>query len=239
VDRLCSWSFFGAQSVRLRGVKYMKRRFKNLFERTTFLGTLARRRRDRRMELQYADWVNKGSVLPMPHLGKRNVLLEYITRFEPRVFIETGTYTGHMVYAMLNKFKEIYSIELDYTLAEKAKMKFMGYRNVHIIQGDSAQVLPVILEKVSQPCLFWLDARYSGGKTAKGELETPIMRELSFILNHPVAGKHILLIDDARCFTGQNDYPALGSLETLIKENHPDWIFEVKDDIIRAHAGKS
>ena len=212
---------------------------KNFLERITFLGTLSRRRRYKRFEQKYIEWQENGAVLPMPHLGKQRVVLEYTAKFKPSMFVETGTYTGHMVYAMLNKFKEIYSIELDHTLAEKAKKKFVGYRYVHIMQGDSTKVLPAILEKISQPCLFWLDAHYSGGQTAKGELETPIMRELPYILNHPAADKHVLLIDDARCFTGQNDYPTLGNLENLVLENHTDWIFEVKDDIIRAHARKS
>lgn len=214
----------------------MNPRIKNFLERNTLLAALARRRRDSRMERQYAHWVENGSVLPMPHLGKRRVVLEYAARFKPQVFIETGTYTGHMVYGVLNEFEQIYSIELDHTLAEKARKKFAGYRYVQIIQGDSSEVLPTILKTISGPCLFWLDAHYSGGHTTKGELETPIMQELPCILDHPAAEKHVLLIDDARCFTGQNDYPTLKSLENLVLESHPDWIFQVKDDIIRTHA---
>ena len=214
----------------------MSRKIKNFLERTTFLGTLARRRRDKRMELQYADWVNSDSVLPMPHLGKRNVVLEYTTRFEPSVFIETGTYTGHMVYAMLNKFEKVYSIELDKTLCEKAKKKFSGYRHIHIFQGDSGELLPQILKEITRPCLFWLDAHWSGGATAKGELETPIMQELQCILKHPIVERHVVLIDDARSFTGENDFPTLEVLENFILDFCPDWIFEVENDIIRAHS---
>ena len=58
----------------------------------------------------------------------------------------------------------------------------MGYQHVYILQGDSTHVLSAILGKISQPCLFWLDAHCSGGQTARGELETPIMWELSCIL---------------------------------------------------------
>lgn len=210
---------------------------KNFLERTTFLGALSRRRRYKRFEQKYIEWQENGAVLPMPHFGKQQVVKEYATKFAPAVFIETGTYTGHMVYAMMNKFEEIYSIELDHTLAEKAKKKFSGYRHVHIIQGESSEVLPEILKDIAQPCLFWLDAHYSGGHTTKGELETPIMRELPGILGHPLVDRHVLLIDDARCFTGQNDYPTLESLESFVLGSHPDWIFEIKDDIIRTHAG--
>lgn len=190
----------------------------------------------KRFENTYLKWRQSGSVLPMPHYGKQKVVAEYAESFPIRVFIETGTYTGHMVYAMLNRFEEIYSIELDHTLAEKARKLFAGYHRVHIVEGESGRVLPGILEGEQQPCLFWFDAHYSGGSTAKGPLETPIIEELNCILNHEKAERHVLLIDDARCFTGENDYPDMETLEKFILNLRPNWVFEVKDDIIRTHA---
>jgi hypothetical protein len=212
------------------------KRVKTFLECRTFLGSVARLRRNKRMEQQYARWVKAGSVLPMPHLGKRKVVLEYAARYKPEVFIETGTYTGHMVYGVLNEFREIHSIELDLKLAEKAKIRFEGYRHIHIVQGDSGQVLPEILKTISEPCLFWLDAHYSMGLTAQGDLDTPIIQELQCVLSREGSEHDILLIDDARSYTGKGDYPDLKSLEKFILGIRPDWIFEVKDDIIRAHS---
>lgn len=214
----------------------MDETLKSFLERTTFLGALARRRRYNRFKKKYIEWQKSGSILPMPHLGKQQVLSVYAAKFAPPVFVETGTYTGHMVYAMLDKFEETYSIELDKTLCEKAKKKFSGYRHVHIMQGESTELLPKILKDIRRPCLFWLDAHWSGGATAKGDLETPVMQELECILNHTNTDEHVILIDDARCFTGRNDYPDLKTLEKFILDAHPSWIFEVKDDIIRSHA---
>jgi len=208
---------------------------KSFLERHTSFGSFARLRRNKRMEQQYEQWVKDGSILPMPHLGKRKVVLDYAAKYKPRVFIETGTYTGHMVYGVMNEFQQIYSIELDLILAEKAEMRFRGYRHVHIVQGDSGQVLPEILKTISEPCLFWLDAHYSKGKTAKGEINTPIVQELNCILSREGGEQDILLIDDARTYTGKNDYPDLRSLERSILDIRPNWIFEVKDDIIRTH----
>jgi len=209
---------------------------KSFLERTTFLGSLARRRRHKRFEKKYAEWKKRGSVLPMPHLGKQRVLAEYAEKFAPAIFIETGTYRGDMVDAMLNQFEEIFSIELGDTLFKKVKKRFSRYNHVHVMHGQSGEVLPEILKDVTQPCLFWLDAHWSAGSTAKGELETPILQELRCILNHASAENHIVLIDDARCFTGGNDYPTLHVLKDFIREMHPNWIFEVKDDIIRIHS---
>jgi len=102
-------------------MKINKQLIKNYVEQYTFLGVLARHRRENRFKNKYLQWQESGAALPMPNFGKQQVVGEYAERFTPPIFIEIGTYTGHMVYAMLNKFEVIYSIELDHTLAEKAK----------------------------------------------------------------------------------------------------------------------
>ncbi len=207
----------------------MEKKLKSL----TLLGLSARYRRNKRLVRKYEAWKETGSILPMPHLGKQLVIQEYVGKFSPSVFVETGTYKGDMVYAMQPHFEEIYSIELDEELFRKARKRFARFRDVHIIHGQSGEVLPGIMKSITQPCLFWLDAHYSGGSTAKAEVETPIMQELNCIFAHPVAEEHILLIDDARCFTGENDYPLLENLEGFIRDTNPGWGFEVKDDIVR------
>jgi hypothetical protein len=99
----------------------------------------------------------------------------------------------------------------------------------------SGGLLAIQLKDVKEPCLFWLDAHYSGGSTAKGDFETPIMQELQCILGHQLAESHVVLIDDARCFVGRNDYPALDELRQFILGIYAGWIFEVENDIIRTH----
>ena len=184
-------------------------------------------------------WENKGRVGPMPHWGKQQVVIEYIQRLKPEVFIETGTYKGKMVYAVIPYIEEIYSIELDDTHAKNAQARFAAYPSVHIIQGESGTVLEALLETIDKRCLFWLDAHYSGGSTAKGQIKTPIMQEMQCILEHPRAQEHTILIDDARCFIGENDYPPLEYLQRFIQQIHPRWIFQVRDDIIRVHFDRS
>ncbi len=216
----------------------MKESLKHFVEAMTPLGIFARYRRIKRFREKLNAWKEAGSVLPMPHLGKQLVIQEYLEKLSPAIFVETGTYKGDMVYAMLPNFKEIYSIELDETLFQKAQKKFAWYSNVHIMHGQSGEILPKILKGIGKPCLFWLDAHWSGGPTAKGEIETPIMQELQCILNHRRAEDDVVLIDDARCFTGKNDFPSLKTLEGFILDTNPSWIFEVKDDIIRIYSKK-
>jgi hypothetical protein len=49
---------------------------------------------------------------------------------------------------------------------QKAKHRFRADPNIHILQGDSGEILPKIMGDISQPCLFWLDEHYSGGINA-------------------------------------------------------------------------
>jgi len=150
-----------------------------------------------------------------PQLAKQQTVLEYGQRFGLKILIETGTYHGYRVKAARLHFEKIYSIELDPTLAASAKRAFARQPHIQILQGDSAQQMPGILAQLQQPGLFWLDAQYSGGITAHGPLETPIQQELELILRRPVAG-HVILIDDAREFVGQHDYPTLEQIQQLV-----------------------
>ena len=88
------------------------------------------------------------------------------------------------------------------------------------------------MSKLKQPCLFWLDAHYSAGVTAKGAIDTPIEKELKHIFRHEYAHRHVLLIDDARVFKGTNDYPTIQTIEAMTKDAGYH-LFSMEDDIIR------
>lgn len=180
------------------------------------------------------EWERQGRPSPPPHVVKEEMIREYAKRFGTNVLIETGTYLGDMVHAMRKTFARIVSFELDEKLAAQARERFAGDKHIEIVQGDSGKLLGEYLTKINEPCLFWLDGHYSGGITAKGSLETPIKNELQSILSHPVAG-HVVLIDDARCFTGENDYPTIDELQQFVKAQKPDWKFSVDTDAIRIH----
>jgi hypothetical protein len=99
------------------------------------------------------------------------------------------------------------------------------------LEGDSGKVVPTLVPTLDKAVLFWLDGHYSSGITAKGEKECPIHEELSPILKSKYW--HVILIDDARHFVGQNDYPTLEKLEKFVKKINTGYQMEVKDDLIR------
>ena len=163
---------------------------------------------------------------------KHQVILEYAKRFHTRIFIETGTYEGETVAATRDMFTKLFSIELSESLYRQAKEKFSKDTHIQILQGDSGAVLPCVLGEVKEPCLFWLDAHDSKGKTARGNVVSPIMDEMRHILSHPVK-THVILIDDARYFNGTNEYPTLEELHALIRQVKSYRVMEIKRDIIR------
>jgi hypothetical protein len=180
------------------------------------------------------NWMVLGCPVPPPDAVKQRVVREYGKQFSIKVLVETGTCLGDMISAVKDCFLKIYSMELDEALFQRAKIRFTRDRHVLLMYGDSGEILPMVLAEINQPCLFWLDAHYSGGFTARGELETPVLKELESILEHRVRG-HVILIDDARCFTGENDYPKVEKLRAFVNERWSDAIFSIEDDIIRIH----
>ncbi len=165
---------------------------------------------------------------------KKNIrcVLEFKKRFNPNVFIETGTYRGDMVEAVKNYFGKIYTIELGEELHKKAQKRFAKDKHIELILGDSGIELPKILSRLNEPAQFWLDAHGSQGETVYGEIFTPIEEELKAILNHSIKN-HVILIDDARCFNGKDDYPPLSSIEEIAIKG--GYLFEMKNDIIRLY----
>ena len=179
-------------------------------------------------------WERQGRPSPPPHIVKEELIKDYAKTFNTQILIETGTYLGDMVHAMRKSFARIISFELDHDLAVQAQQRFANDPHIEIVEGDSGKLLDEHLATINEPCLLWLDGHYSGGITAKGALETPIKNELAAILSHPVDG-HVVLIDDARCFTGENDYPTLDELQNFVAEHKPNHKFSVEHDIIRVH----
>ncbi len=177
-------------------------------------------------------WELKGRPAPPPPKFKQNCVRRYRKLYNLSILIETGTYLGEMITATCSEFAEIYSIELSDDLYQRACVLFAHVPKVHLLHGDSGSILTDVLQDIAQPCLFWLDAHYSGTGTARGSNETPILLELGYVLSHPVKS-HVILVDDARCFVGNGIYPALAELERFVRECDGDYSFEVVDDIIR------
>lgn len=188
----------------------------------------------RRMLNEYVvfnDWLRNDCHGLPPHVFKQNTIVEFQKKSGIDILVETGTYLGDMVEAQKKFFHKIYSIELSIKLYKMAKKRFSRDANVEIIQGDSGRMLSEIVNQLDKPAIFWLDGHYSGNITAKGDKECPVFEELDAIFKGKIKN-HILLIDDARCFVGQGDYPTIDELEKYVAGKNPGYKLEIKKDII-------
>jgi hypothetical protein len=190
--------------------------------------------RDRR---EVRAWEARGRTGVAPHAVKRAAVLEYARRFGLTTLVETGTFRGEMVWGCRDRFAAIYSIELDPALCRAAQAHFARFPHLHILEGDSEKALPALLPRLSERCLFWLDAHYCGPAAGRAAEETPIVKELEAIFAHPVR-EHVILVDDARCFGTRPGYPTVDGLREFVARHRPDWTFEVRDDMVRISAAR-
>lgn len=179
----------------------------------------------------YKRWVAAGKPLPACSLVKWGIIEGYKKQSGFKIFIETGTYQGDTVFEALRHFDQIYSIELDMDLYKKARKRFRKYRHVEILQGDSGRVLQQVINELDAPAVFWLDGHYSGGITALGEKSTPIFEELKTIFSKK--HNHAILIDDARLFIGDCEYPTLEELRNFVHQYYPNQDIKVSEDCIQ------
>ena len=164
---------------------------------------------------------------------KQEIVLNYITSHDISCLIETGTYVGDMVSAVRRCVTQVYSVELDPYLFKVCRLRFLFCRNVTVLHGDSGFVLEQLLPRIRQRALFWLDGHFSGDITAKGTVDSPIIRELECIRRHHIKN-HVILVDDVNYF-GTGNWPSLEEVIALIKSINPKYDVEIENDILRAH----
>jgi hypothetical protein len=193
-------------------------------------------RRSRRFQkssrVALALWESQGRPSPPPDIVKYDIIRHYARLHGTPILFETGTWMGNALFTLRNDFREIHSIELAPELHTQASAALAHVSHIHLHLGDSAVLLPQISRSLSGPVLYWLDGHWCAGPSARGEKDTPISEELSFLLGRP-PGRDVVLIDDARCFNGENGYPTVEELRTWVAARRPESSFTLENDIIR------
>ena len=180
-------------------------------------------------------WDNGAHHNAPPAAVKHRVIRAYADRFKTHVLVETGTFLGDTVFALRNDFDRIISIELDPRLAAAATSRFADNKHIRVIHGDSGHAVRAVLGTLQEPALFWLDAHWSGGVTARAQSETPLVQELELIAQHSVVD-HVVLIDDAQLLGNGTDYPSRDAVRGLVARHRPQWAHEEVDGIARLHS---
>lgn len=164
--------------------------------------------------------------------------LDQLKRYSNKVFVETGSKEGvqAVVAVTLAGFAEAHTVELDPDYYKKAQETIKGHSNIHLYFGSSADWLPKILEKVTDPCTIWLDAHPLVENLDFSN--TPLLQDMLTIQRFKMDGKlpvgFKLLIDDMRCYskTDRNRIEEIArSIGTLSFESQ--WYPEIeRNDIL-------
>lgn len=179
----------------------------------------------------YWYWKMRGEPRRIPHIVKQRTIAEYARTFRLTTLVETGTYYGEMIAAMMARFRRIYSIELDPELAARANQRFRNCSHVEIIHGDSQTVVPWLLQQLDERCLWWLDAGYCGWSGAVGN-SARLGSEFSAILSDRIHD-HVILMDDADGIKDEQGSPILPQVLASIKTTYPKREVSVAYNIMR------
>lgn len=135
-------------------------------------------------------------------------------------YIETGAYMGDGIRDVVDEYENIHSIELADKWYKHNVDQYKSKKNVHIYFGDSKKVLPMLLKDINEPITIFLDAHYSGGTTAYGEEETPLLQELEILRERKY--DDIIIIDDCRLI-GKSGECGIGINHPIYPVMKYDW----------------
>jgi hypothetical protein len=167
----------------------------------------------------------------VPYFIRRAQLLQVGKRIGAEVSVETGTFRGDTTAFLSRHFRETHTVEVVPALAELARERFRKNPSIKVWDGDSSEVLRSLLPQIKGAVLFYLDGHDSGGITGKGAKACPVREELEIIYNCGEK-KVSVVIDDARVFGTDPDYPTLGEVREWMKTLRPTAAVRVEHDAI-------
>jgi len=114
---------------------------------------------------------------------KDNTFRPFLNKF----YVESGSMTGRSIrLAKESGFEVVFSIELAEQFYKYCTERFAHDESIAVVHGDSGKILYDVIKDLDAPITFFLDGHYSGGKTAKGDECSPILKELNQIKKHPI-----------------------------------------------------
>ena len=163
----------------------------------------------------------------LSYQAKQEVLRDYWRRYGPfRFLVETGVWQGR---GSLMQFRgadsEYVAVETSEASAREAWAQ--GY-DVRV--GDSAVVLPFLLDCRDEPAFFWLDAHLVS--EAYEVNSSPLLAEVAAIVAWPHAAGSVVLIDDVRMM-GREGWPSLRCVLERCFVQSGLWDMRLRDDILR------
>lgn len=135
-----------------------------------------------------------------------------LTRYT--TFVETGTFKGDGVaWAIDQGFEKIYSVEVSKELCDAARERFREHKHVTISHGDSPLFLADLVNQLSGPAFFYLDAHWSGAYQNtptgySGNNFVPLKEESAALISYKDISSSLIVIDDERLMVDPVNPPA-------------------------------
>ena len=199
-------------------------------------------------------------IKPQMQDVKKSRVVAAAVKFAVDDCVETGTYKGDTTLFLANSgaCERVFTIELNKMFYENAKKRFQheidngndNARKIIPLHGDSGDVLQnseIFKTLKDRNVLYFLDGHYSYLDTARGEEDSPIMKELEFIFNqNKIYGINVIIIDDVKEFRGSRFregeggsstdeiiyYPELTSILDKLCEYDPTAFVDMEDDLL-------
>jgi hypothetical protein len=184
----------------------------------------------------------KGAPANLHSLTKYRVIGALARRSGGTCLIETGTFLGVTAARCARGFDTVLTVELDAQLATRAAKALAKFRNVTVYQGDAVALLPQMLaHPAAGKAVVFLDAHYSGGNTARGEVPEPALAELDILARHRdrIVG---IVVDDFRCFGVEDGFPTKAQLLAAAETHFPHPTFAISalcDQIVIERTGRA
>ena len=189
---------------------------------------------------QIQQWLRGPHSSPVPPKAYKHATIRRAgQQYHCPILIETGTYTGGAIAALMHDFREIYSIELHRPFFERQQQRFASEPHITLLSGDSGEELQKLVPTLTARAVFWLDAHGSGTKRTPNAPapQAPVLRELKAILPYVVTAGHVVLIDDAHTLQsgrkwGRGIADPMAEIRQEFLTKHPDWQWDVINNII-------
>ena len=151
-------------------------------------------------------------------------LRELKEKFNLKYFVETGTLFGEGVdHALNHGFDDVYSIEIDKELYDRAITKYAFNAGVNIIHGSSHEKIKELFS-LDGNCLFWLDAHFPSADCNKKsytdekdmEIRAPLQTEIELLSQRKNKYKDVIIADDFWLYNTEHKYES-GDIESHMR----------------------
>ena len=145
----------------------------------------------------------------MAKIGDVPGIREIIEEYGLKAFVETGTWLGASVeQAVLWGFECIRSCDVNPEYVRMAREKFQVF--IDFYEGRSHQVLPMMVEDLDKPTLFWLDAHlplYHDATMVEEFDKFPLLEEFKAIKEFkPNVQRDVIVCDDVKTIITNNPH---------------------------------